>query len=294
MRTQGDVAAHNLTVWQNAASENRELRLLQAEALGEYRANTLAGEDANADMLFVPSPELSSSALVPPADFFAHALSLEEQLAFCRGFLRVRPLPFGEEPPKLSPAPASARVAFSDSAFSRAALRVFSSVLPHARPLVAPSFTAVCEELASDRADFALLPLEDSHEGKLFGLLDEIDRFEFHITHTTDVPYPDGGRSVTIALLTKRFAPSEAKGERLLCCSVLEEDENTLLDILMAARCCGLSLRRIDSRPAPYGEDGVIYLPTFRAENGEVTLFTAFLSVRHPRARITARYTHLK
>ena len=215
-------------------------------------------------------------------------------MAFCRGFMSVRPFPLGEELPTLSPPPASARVAVSDSPFSRAALHTFSSVLPHARPLVAPSFTAVCEELASDRADFALLPLEDSHEGKLSGLLDEIDRFEFHVTHTCDVPYPDGGRSVTIALLTKRFAPRKGNGEELLACSVLEQDENTLLDVLAAARCCGLSLRRVASRPAPYGEDGAIYLPTFRTEGGDATLFAAFLAVRYPRARITGRYTHLK
>jgi hypothetical protein len=120
------------------------------------------------------------------------------------------------------------------------------------------------------------------------------DRFELRITHTCDVPYPDEGRSISIALLSRLYTPvAKSAGEQLLTLALLDEDGHTLQGVLAAASIAGLSLVRIDSLPAPYGEDGVIYHPIFRVE-GDPRLFECFLAICHPRARIIAKYRHLK
>lgn len=297
MRDAVQIAKENLTLWHETASENRELRLLQATELGRLQGEAWrsGGHEEGAAALSMPWPALENSPLVSSPDAFARALGTEEQIAFCRGFMTAYPLPLFEEEPSLPSPPASPRVAMMDSVFGREALRALAALLPHARPLFAHSFGGVCEALADDRADFALLPMEDSHEGRLSRLAEEADRFELHVTHTCNIPYPDEGRSVTMALLAKRYTPrGRVTGERMLSCSILEEDTHTLPDLLYAAVCCGLSLHRVDASPAPWGEGGVVYLPVFRTSGGDPALFLTYLAIRHPRARITGRYLHVQ
>ncbi|MBQ9777898.1 MAG: hypothetical protein IJW22_03130 [Clostridia bacterium] len=290
MKAPLEVAIDNLSLWREAAAENRELRLLQAEQMGKAAAKDQLW-DSTALRALWSFPEGK-----PPRDALPlHEMTTEEQVAFCRGYGKRIASPYAEEEP-LPPAPPAARVAFFDSFFAREALRRFESVLPLPRPVTVPSFAAVCEELANGRADFALLPVCDSREGKFRRLYEEIDRFELRITHVCDVPYPDEGRTVSMALLTRLYQSPLTKGrcQQLLSCALFEEDEHSLPDVLHAALLSGLSLKSIDTLTAPYGEDGVFYHPEFYAgDESAIQVFEAYLALFAPRARITERYVHL-
>ncbi len=289
-----EIAAKNLALWQKSAGENRELRLLQAQRLGAHCAAAWQEDElTDPSVLTLPSPVLPHSPLVANGAPLSHAMGVEEQIAFCRGYLSVAPFPLCEKETPLPPPPPAARVVFPDSYFAREALHALSPVLPHAIPMGAASFAAVCEELASDRADFALLPIEDSAEGELSRVLDEIDRMEFSITHTCEIPYRDENRSVTMALLAKRYRAKDGKGEKLLTVSILSEDAYTITDLTNAALCCGMPLRRITSRSVPYAKDGALLIATFVVDDGDVALFSAYLAARYPRAQITGTSTHL-
>lgn len=288
MRSLLDTAADNIQLWRESASYSHELRILQAKKLG--------GEALTQDTV-----EQAVRALWPRkvgADVPTRVGEMEEQLAFLQGLMGAHAhaeILQALSLPTLSPAPTAPRVVFLDSVFGREALKHFEKLLPHALPVTAPSFTSVCEELAGDRADFALLPLEDSREGKFLHLYEEIDRFELHITHSCTVS-ADEGRSVLIALLSHRYAPTlPVAGERFLDCAVLEENSHALSDLLTAAEHCGLTLRRVDTLPASYGENIVIFHPLFCAPSEErELLFLLYLTLFQPRARATARYLHLK
>ena len=288
MRTHLDVAADNLMLWRENTAQSRELRALQAKRLG---AEALSQEDVEKSILTLWPKKRGHEA-------HARLGEIEEQLSFLQGLLQAHPEEAAWKAlslPTLSPPPAAPRVVFLDSIFGREALKCFEKLLPHPLPVTAPSFTAVCEELAGERADFALLPLEDSHEGKFLHLYEEIDRFEFHITHSCTIT-TDEGRSVLMGLLSHRYTPTlSAAGERLLGCTVLEEDSHALSELLYAAEACGLTLRRVDTLPAAYGENIVIYHPLFCAPSakGEL-LFLLYLTLFQPCARATARYQHLK
>ena len=288
MRDLNEIAADNLALWRDCVARDLSLCLLQQEALGRAAAE---------QWLSKKTPPTFPT--VPKGSPCARAGFVEEQIAFLRGFLSVIPDFCAQEMQEITPAlpaPNAARVAFLDSEIGRDALRRFECVLPHLRPHPAPSFTAVCEEVAYDRADFALLPLEDSREGKLLHLYEEIDRFELHTTHVCTVPYAERGRSVLMALLGRRYAPTlPVKGDRLLACTLFDEDADALSDLLIAAKGAGLHLHHVDMLPSPYGEDGAFYHPVFRTESAESdTLFFAYLAACLPRAHATARYTHIK
>lgn len=288
MRDLFETAADNLALWRESSRQSLALRLLQQQVLGRAAAEAYLQEKK----LPVPPAAQSDSAC-------ARVELVEEQIAFLRGFLAVVPNFFEAELKELSPttpAPNAPRVAFLDSAIGREALRRFECVLPHHRPLPVPSFTAVCEELVNNRADLALLPLEDSREGKFLHLYEEIDRFELRITHVCTLPYIERGRSVLMALLSKNYTPTaSAKGDVLLSCTLFGEDPALLCDLLNAANAIGLQLHHIDTRPSPYGESGVFYHPVFITDNiKKDTLFTTYLAICLPRAHVTARYLHLK
>ena len=288
MRSLAEVAADNLALWRENGAHSLALCLLQEEQLGRAAAVEWLTEKKP------PIPPMAQTD--SPA---ARAALVEEQIAFLRGFLSAAPDFSAQEIQDLTPtlpAPNAPRVAFLESEIGRDALRRFDAVLPHLRPHPAPSFTAVCEEIANDRADFALLPLEDSREGKFIHLYEEIDRFELHITHVCTVPYADRGRSVLMALLSRRYTPTvAAEGTRLLACTVFGEDAHMLSDLLTAAKAAGLQLHHIDTLPSPYGEGGAFYHPIFCTQSAESdSLFLTYLAVCLPRAHVTARYLHLK
>ena len=288
MRNHLNVAADNLRLWRENAATTNELRTLQAAQLGREALTQEAVEQAVRTLW----PRKAAATVAARVD------EIEEQLAFLTGLMHTHTradILQALSLPTLSPAPTAPRVVFLDSMFGREALKHFEKLIPHALPVTAHSFTAVCEELAGDRADFALLPLEDSHEGKFLHLYEEIDRFELHITHSCTVAAGEG-RSVLMALLSHRYTPPlSTTGERILDCAVLEEESHALCDLLCAARACGLTLRRADTLPATYGENIVIYHPLFCAPSEESELlFLLYLTLFQPRARATARYLHLK
>ncbi len=288
MRSHTEIAADNLALWREGAAQTQELRRIQAHQQGR---EALTQQDV----------EQAVRALWPRKsvpDAATRACVIEEQLAFLQGLMQAHShgdIVNALTLPTLSPPPGAPRVVFLESVFGREALKHFEKLIPHALPVTAPSFTAVCEELASDRADFALLPLEDSREGKFLHLYEEIDRFELHITHSCTVS-ADEGRSVLMGLLSHRYMPPvSCEGERFLGCAVLEEGSHALCDLLTAAKACGLVLRRVDTLPTSYGDDIVIYHPLLCAGGErEELLFLLYLTLFQPRARATARYTHLK
>lgn len=291
-------ARENLAIWRESAANNRELCLLQAYELGKAYGRAAGGnlfQDRAALMLPQPEPRAQKPGL--PHTFDTKSSTVEEQMAFCRGLLEIAPNCLQEEAPLLLlPPPASPKVAFLDSYFAREALRRFEEVLSHPRPLTAPSFATVCEQLAADEADFAILPLEDSAEGRFLRLQEEIDRFEFRITHVCDIPYRDENRSVTMALLAKRYRPhvEEAGVRRWSCRLFADENPREPIDFLNAACAADLVLHSLGSTSAPYGAHGMFYTAVFESSPQAEHLFEAYLTICHPRARALGHYYHLK
>jgi hypothetical protein len=180
------------------------------------------------------------------------------------------------------------------TAISSAAER-FSAAVCALEPLHVSTFADICEEVGSGRVAFGILPLEDSDDGKLYRFYEQADSFELRICCTCDVPYRDGSRTMRLALLSLADAPAPTiQGERMLECSLLEDRDCTQAELLTAAVACGLSLRRVDSLPAPYTEDGFYLRSVFRATEKGEALFERFIRCFMPRAVITARYVHLK
>ena len=286
-----DTAKGNLSAWHDELSVLRELSVLQIESVAKkFAANTTDIEGCRNLAVKLLDKELSPH----PAE---RAQQLSERLTLCRR-LAALPLTLNEGDTAMQDRQASSdkavNVAILNSPIFSTAIAAFSAVLPNTEPLFCRSFSDICEEVATGRAAFGILPLEDSAEGKLFRLYEQIERFELHIACTADITEPSG-KTVRIALLYKSEPPSVTPcGERILECLLYAENACTLTDLITVAAAFDLSLRRIDSLPLSYREDDFMQHLVFRTVKNEIKGFLIYLSLFLPRVSITADYINIK
>ncbi len=286
----------NLSAWHTAMLTPHELALLQTE--GAVKSFT---EMSLGDMARDISPlRLFANDLLAQeenASPLLHAQHLCERIACSRALHAALPTLFDEEAQAPS-APADIKdkhaVAILNSPIFSTAVSRFTAVLPDARPLFCQSFTDICEEVAAGNAAFGILPLEDTVEGKLFRLYEQIEHFELHIACTADIPMQEDGKTVRAALLYKSKPPAiKPQGSRTLECLLYEENEFSLSDLLTVAGVLGLSLRRIDSLPISYREDGFAKHLVLCADGDRVGQLAAYLALFMPRTVITADYINI-
>ncbi len=286
---QAEVLHRNLTLWRQGLCDNRELRLLQIaawarETAGELKIKQISELKELQLPPFSPDPALQAT----DGKAFLAAAATDERLALCRALLPYLPAPREKE----SPRKRGVIACLGGLVGERAAER-FQSVTGIFEVLSLPSFSAVCEAVKAGRAAFGLLPIEDSAEGRLFHSLGQIEHYELQITHTCDIAYPDESREVRLALLADAPLVPYLPHEHLLECIFSEEHELAIAELLLAASAAGLTLRRMDSIPDPYREDGFSHRVVLRGDGEADRLLETYLALCYPRTEIAARYTHL-
>lgn len=280
--------AENLKIWHAAAAENRELRLLQITALAKELGSSDEGER---EALRILPPTLPCEPPIAPADGFARAMALDEQMALCRA------LPKSKDAQNELPAPPAApRVARLAGAVFDKAFRLFSPLLGMGRPVYLSSLDELLEELAAGNADFALLPIEDAKGARFLRFYEDFDRLELHITHTCSVPSEESDRSVRFALLSRLYTPKKPIAGRLLLeYRVSGQDQGAMQELLTAAAEAGLTLYRTDALPDPFFEEGFIHHVILAAnEQSDEDLLNTYLGIALPRVTAVGRYIHLK
>ena len=289
--TAQNTVRENLAAWHGDMQLGGELSLLQIEAIAEEMRRKAADVEGCRHM----AQALLGGELSP--SHTTRAQQLAERFALCR---KLADLPFSiadQEQPSQKAQPSHSEecsIAILSSPIFSAAVTAFSPAVPGAQPFVRHSFTEICEAVAAGRARFGILPLEDTAEGKLFRLYEQIERYELHIACTADIK-EDGNKTVRMALLYKSEPPSIIpEGERVLECLLFGESEHALTDLLTAACAFGLSLRRVDSQPLSYKEDSFVQHLVLPDRHGNVHAFLTYLSLFMPRTAITADYINIK
>ncbi|MBQ9801896.1 MAG: hypothetical protein IJW51_02355 [Clostridia bacterium] len=290
-----ETVADNLAHWQCDIDRAQELSLLQIkDALHRHLAHTKA--DGTPDAADLRQFAADLCPLEPDAEPLHHAQQVSRRLAFCRALCALHPDFKGEEasaPTTKAPIQSPTVAKLSNPTFEEALLR-FSPLVPRATALICHSFGEILEAVSAGKAPFGLIPLEDSAEGKLFRFYEQIEQQELQIVATVDIPTANEGRQVRIALLHKQALDApHAPGEQILECRLFEDRTTSLLDLLTIAKSEGLSLRRIDSLPVTYRDDGFFKHLVWEAGQRDLNVFLAYLALFMPRTAVTAHYIHL-
>lgn len=193
--------------------------------------------------------------------------------------------------PMPSPLPATVRgrIAYMPAAFADKAYLALSAVVDSPRAAATASFVDACEEVRSGLCEFCILPLENTHSGKLTAFTRLILRYNLQIQAVCDLENGAAEGQITRFALLRAAREGDfpaplrllPEGEPLYLELIHTGDSPSLTDLLSAAEFCGIRLCRVDTLPPfeEYGEDTLPLSCVLDAAGGDLTTFRRFLSL---------------
>lgn len=213
----------------------------------------------------------------------------------------------GREPRQITVPPpvsgtAKGRIAYMPSTFADKAYLRLSACVPSPRASATAGFVDACEEVRSGLCQFCILPIENSHSGRLTAFSRLILRYRLRMVAVCDLEDGSAQGLVTrFALLTSvnddaPFPTSPlTQGPPLL--EVLHTGgASTLWELLTAAEFCGLTAEGVHTLPLP-DEELSEDLPdavsdcVFSAEGGDLPTFYRYLSLEASEDLCAGLYT---
>lgn len=187
-----------------------------------------------------------------------------------------RPTPAGDAPlPSSLPAMARGRIAYMPAAFADKAYLRLSALVDSPRAAATASFVDACEEVRSGLCEYCILPLENTHSGRLTAFTRLILRYDLQAVAVCDLENGAAEGQITrFALLRAAregqfpapLRPPHAH-EPLYLELIHYGSPAGLTSLLAAAEFCGVRLRRVDTLP-PFEE--------FEVDGGEAAFACVF------------------
>lgn len=180
---------------------------------------------------------------------------------------------------------ASHNIAYVKNHFTDSAYLAFSKGLSCSCSFF-NSFDSACQDVLSGESEFCILPIETSHDGKLFSFYAMIDRYELKILSTHTVKHQDASKFTKFALLGRSIGLPQnidPVGQKLELRIAQPPDKTSPIhEILLAAEHCNIKLFRIDSLPLSYNESMLSYYAVFDIQESELKAFITYLAIEHP------------
>lgn len=199
------------------------------------------------------------------------------------------PLPRDGRSASSLPATVRGRIAYMPAAFADKAYLALSAVVDSPRAAATASFVDACEEVRSGLCEFCILPLENTHSGKLTAFTRLILRYNLQIQAVCDLENGAAEGQITRFALLRAAREGDfpaplrlpPEGEPLYLELIHTGDSPSLTDLLSAAEFCGIRLCRVDTLPPfeEYGEDTLPLSCVLDAAGGDLTTFRRFLSL---------------
>lgn len=167
------------------------------------------------------------------------------------------PSPAAPAPPSPLPSAVKGRIAYMPGAFADKAYLRLAAFVKNPRAAATASFVDACEEVHSGLCEYCILPLENSHSGRLTAFTRLILRYRLQVVAVCDLENSAvGGQTTRFALLRNETegalpAPlhSVSPGEPTYLELIHLTESPSLCDLLVAAEFCGLTLCRVDTLP---------------------------------------------
>jgi hypothetical protein len=176
------------------------------------------------------------------------------------------------------------RISFVRNKYNDAAFENFSRIVRNSKFSYAPSFAAACEDVISGVCEYAILPIENSSDGRLFGFYSLLDRYELHICAVNSLETNDDPTSNIRFALVGKTAPKRI-GNDALCefeFSIARENSNRLVDLLYAAYEFSATPKKIDTLSLEYDHNLYKHYLTFSIPCQEAYAFALYLSLEYP------------
>ena len=205
--------------------------------------------------------------------------------------------------PIASPLPASVRgrIAYMPAAFADKAYLRLSTHVDNPRAAATATFVDACEEVRGGLCEYCILPLENSHSGKLTAFTRLILRYGLQIVGICDLENGAAEGQITRFALLRAAregcfpAPLRPprSGEPPYLELIHAEDSLSLTDLLAAAEFCGIRLCRIDTLPRfeEFDTDPPLISCVLDVAGGDLPAFRRFLSLEASEDTVVGLYS---
>ncbi|MBE6596697.1 MAG: hypothetical protein E7641_03405 [Ruminococcaceae bacterium] len=221
------------------------------------------------------------------------ALDVSDKLCFCRALIKDLSNLEGLRSPLRDtdipvPAGSHGKIAFIRNNYNDLALKKLSAAVPHSKSVQKSNFEDCCEAVASGECEFAVIPVENTSDGKMFGFYSLIDRYELRICAVCSIESDDLSKTVRYALVGRNFISDEveklcSKKPRTFEFSLLKSRLEEIDEIISAVSLCSSKVLRVSSVEHAYDSEMTkFYFSCSLSRATELDVLTVYLQLEHP------------
>ncbi len=174
------------------------------------------------------------------------------------------------------------KVSFVRGNQSGKAFERFARFIPGVLAEYEEDFKSACEAVAAGEANYAIIPVENSTDGRLHGFYRLIEKYSLSIVLSSSVLSDDGEVSTKFALVYKNFDIIGNIGSRTLEFRITLADQGQLGNIILAADFFGADVLKIYSLPiSSVGRENSFGI-TLSIDNADISGLLCYLFLEYP------------
>lgn len=215
---------------------------------------------------FTQDDDLSLDALYRELNIYTNGvLSSSDKAELCRNIVKARNICTIYDLPTfidtdISVTPGShGKIAYVRNRYNDLAYAELSEIIPHSKPTYFSNFEECADAVTNGICEFAIIPIEDTSDGKMFGFYSLIDRYELRLSAVCNIENEDSSKIVRYALVSRNFVSEKTeklngKRPKIFEFSLTYGSDSDPFDILCAAEKFYAKIVGISSVFLPYND----------------------------------------
>ncbi len=186
------------------------------------------------------------------------------------------------------------KVSFVRGNQSGRAFEYFAKFVPGVLAEYEEDFKSACEAVANGESTYAIIPIENSLDGRLNSFYRLIEKYTLFIVLTAEVPSEDYETSTKFALVYKNPDIIEAEGEEFFECKITFYQQRDIGNIILAADYFGADVCKIHSLPLSFGGRENSFDITFAIDGADIAGLFCYLFLEYPHFSTVGFYTSVE
>jgi hypothetical protein len=186
------------------------------------------------------------------------------------------------------------KVSFVRGNQSGRAFEYFAKFVPGVLAEYEEDFKSACESVANGESTYAIVPIENSLDGRLNSFYRLIEKYALFVVLTAEIPSDDYENSTKFALVYKNPDIIEADGKEFFECKLILSRQSELGNIILAADYFGAEVCKVYSLPLSFGGRENSFDIIFSTEGADIAGFFCYLFLEYPHFNTVGFYTSVE
>jgi hypothetical protein len=183
------------------------------------------------------------------------------------------------------------KVSFVRGSQAGRAFERFAKYVPGVLAEYEEDFKSGCEAVANGETTYAIVPIENSLDGRLNSFYRLIEKHALSIVLTVDIPSDDYESNTKFALVYKSIDVIPAEGTEIFECKISFSNQKDVANILMAAEYFGAEVYKLYSLPPSSGIMENSFDIIFDISGADTAALICYLFLEYPYFSTIGLYT---